>query len=390
MQARRRRRGQNPKPYKENERWKFKYRIDQAQADGQIRRVQRTKVLGRLDEMTFSEACREARRFIQPIDDLRPGIEHSEHTMADLIQRWRVAIAPNLKRSTCESYDWAFKRIEPTFSAFKVSEIEKPDVQRFLTEAGRKLAPESVHDLRARLRGLLSVAVEWGWVAANPAAGRLRLPKRHHTRKRRILLPNQLWKLVLLLKAPYNVVVLVATLAGLRKGEIEALRWNDLRDDTITVDEASYLGTLGTPKSDKSNRRVAIGPTIHKALQEWRQQARFTESDDFVFAIRTNTPIDLHNAAPRHLKPGCRQLGIPEVSWHDLRHTYTTWGRKAGVNAEAMRDLLGHESVKTTLDIYSHVDDQGAAAMAIEDYALGGKLLPLSVTPLAGDQELTH
>ena len=83
-------------------------------------------------------------------------------------------------------------------------------------------------------------------------------------------------------------------------------------------------------------------------------------------------------------------VGIPEVSWHDLRHTYTTWGRKAGLNAEAMRDLPGHESVKTTLDIYSPANDQGAAAMAIEDYALGGNLLPLSVTPLAGDQELTH
>jgi hypothetical protein len=47
-----------------------------------------------------------------------------------------VAIAANLKRSTRESYDRAFKRIEPTFSAFKVSEIERPDEQRFLTEAG--------------------------------------------------------------------------------------------------------------------------------------------------------------------------------------------------------------------------------------------------------------
>ena len=55
-----------------------------------------------------------------------------------------------------------------------------------------------------------------------------------------------------------------------------------------------------------------------------------------------------------------------------------------------MRDLPCHESVKTTLDIYSHVDDQGAAAMAIEDYALGGNLLPLGVTPLAGDQDLTR
>ena len=78
------------------------------------------------------------------------------------------------------------------------------------------------------------------------------------------------------------------------------------------------------------------------------------------------------------------------MSWHDLRHTYTTWGRKAGVSPEAMRDLLGHESVKTTLDIYSHLDDQDAAAMAIEDYALGGKLLPLSVPPPEDGVELSH
>ena len=139
-----------------------------------------------------------------------------------------------------------------------------------------------------------------------------------------------------------------------------------------------------------ANLKRSTCESCDRALKEWRRQARFTESDDFVFVIRTNTPIDLHNAAPRHLKPGCRQLGIPEVSWHGLRHTYTTWGRKAGLNAEAMRDLPGHESVKTTLDIYSPANDQGAAAMAIEDHALGGKLLPLSVTPLAGDQELTH
>ena len=62
MKARRRRRGQNPKPYKERDRWKFKYRIDQAQPDGSVRRVQKTKVLGRTDEMSYSEACREARK----------------------------------------------------------------------------------------------------------------------------------------------------------------------------------------------------------------------------------------------------------------------------------------------------------------------------------------
>jgi len=69
------------------------------------------------------------------------------------------------------------------------------------------------------------------------------------------------------------------------------------------------------------------------------------------------------------------------VSWHDFRHTYTTWGRRAGVQAEGMRDQLGHASVQTTLDIYSHVDSQDGLAQAIENYATGGNMLPLGVTP---------
>lgn len=105
MQARRRRQGQNPKPYKGRGRWKFKYRIDQAQADGQIRRAQRTKVLGRLDEMTFSEVCREARRFVTPIDELKPGIGFSSRTVRDLIQRWRQTVGKTLRPSTQRSYE---------------------------------------------------------------------------------------------------------------------------------------------------------------------------------------------------------------------------------------------------------------------------------------------
>ena len=390
MQARRRRRGQNPKPYKERDRWKFKYRIDQAQPDGSVKRVQKTKVLGRTDEMSFSEASREARKFVTPIDELQPGVEHSERTMADLIRAWREAIAPNLKRSTCESYGWAFKRIKPAFGTAQISEIEKTDVQLFLTDAGRALAPESVHDLRARLRGLLSVAVDWGWIPANPAGGRLRLPKRRHVREKHILTPAQFLLLLSALPQPYSTVVCLAVLGGLRKGELEALRCVDILSNGVTVDEANYRGTLDSPKTERSNRTVAIGPIVQRALDEWLRVAPFTGPSDFVFSIRTNSPINLKNTVERHVKPACRRLGIPAVSWHDLRHTYTTWGRRAGVKAESMRDQLGHSSVKTTLDIYSHVDSQDGVAEAIEAYGTQGKLLPLNVTPEARDQELTH
>ena len=369
--ARRRRRGQNPKPKKENGQWKIRYWIDQAQADGTVRRVKKTKCLGKVGEMTLSQACREARQFLQPINDLEGGIEYSEMTVNQLIAKWRTAIKPNLKRSTQESYEWAFKRIERVFGRVPVAQMEKADVQVFLTEAGQDLAPESLYDLRARLSGLVSTAEEWGWIrsGANPVKGKLVLPERAPVRQKVILWPAVFRQLVMALPQPYSTVLMLAVLSGLRKGELEALRRRDLRPRKVTVDAAVYRGHLDSPKTPKSRRSVSIGPTTRKALEEWCSVAKFKGADDFLFAIRTNTPIDLHNAVARHIKPMCRKLGIPEVSWHDLRHTYTTWGRRAGVKAEAMRDQLGHSSVLMTLDVYSHTEDRESEAALIERYA---------------------
>ena len=128
------------------------------------------------------------------------------------------------------------------------------------------------------------------------------------------------------------------------------------------------------PKTPKSKREVSIGPIAQAAIDEWRKQAKFTGSNDFMFAIRTNSPIDLHTAVARHLKPAARRAGVPVVSWHDLRHTYTTWGRLAGIKPETMRDQLGHSSVLMTLDVYSHAQDRRAEAVMIERFACPGAL----------------
>ena len=208
---------------------------------------------------------------------------------------------------------------------------------------------------------------------AEAPAGRLRLPESVPAREKRILYPEQCRRLVYELDQPYSSIITLAVLTGLRKGEIEALRWVDIRPGEIIVDEAVYRGQLGSPKTTRSRRGIAVGEQVQQSLTEWHKQAKFTDPDDFIFTIRTNSPIDLHNAAARHIKPTCRKLGLPEVSWHDLRHTYTTWGRRAGVQPETMRDQLGHSSVQITLDVYSHVQDRADAAARIEQYAAQGE-----------------
>jgi len=53
------------------------------------------------------------------------------------------------------------------------------------------------------------------------------------------------------------------------------------------------------------------------------------------------------------------------MSWHDFRHAYTTWGRQAGVEAEIMRDQVGHASVLMTQDLYTHLEDRTSAVEGI-------------------------
>lgn len=384
---------QKPEPKAENGLWKIRYREPVEQPDGTIRREQRTKCLGSVSGITLSEARKERDNFLKPINDVAIGVEHRRKIMAVLVTRWNSAVKPTLKFSTQSSYQWALKRILPAFGNSELSTIGRADVQTFLTVAGKSLSPESVRDLRRCLRGLCSIAEEWGWINGNPAAGRLRLPERTPRRPKVILWPEQFWALVRHLPQPYRAIVILAVLGGLRRGELAALRWNDnLEAGAVIVDEACYWGKadkehgltswrISTPKTAKSRRKVTIGPIAQQAINEWRSatwpstgkpRARFTGPDDFMFAIRTNTPIDLHSAVARHLKGAAETAKVPVVSWHDLRHTYTTWGRLAGMKPEVMRDQLGHSSVLMTLDVYSHANQAkeraGEVAM-IEQFA---------------------
>jgi site-specific recombinase XerD len=98
--------------------------------------------------------------------------------------------------------------------------------------------------------------------------------------------------------------------------------------------------------------------------------------DEYVFALRTSTPCNLDRVAAKLLKPAGRKLGIEPLSWHDLRHSFCTLGRHEGIAPEVMQRLMRHTDIRTTLEIYSHVTENGAAEL-IE----GSNVLPASCYP---------
>ena len=80
---------------------------------------------------------------------------------------------------------------------------------------------------------------------------------------------------------------------------------------------------------------------------EWRNQG-------LVFASNKGTPLDAQNIVNRHFKPLLKRASLPDIRWHDLRHTYATLLLSMGTHPTYVQKSLGHASVQLTLDRYSH------------------------------------
>jgi integrase len=87
---------------------------------------------------------------------------------------------------------------------------------------------------------------------------------------------------------------------------------------------------------------------------EERVQATYYEDSGLVFATAKGTPLDAQNIVNRYFKPLLRQAGLPDIRWHDLRHTYATLLLSRGTHPTYVQKSLGHASVQLTLDRYSH------------------------------------
>ena len=86
-----------------------------------------------------------------------------------------------------------------------------------------------------------------------------------------------------------------------------------------------------------------------------------------MFPNTSGGPTDYTNLVPRHFKPLLKRAGLPNIRFHDLRHTCATLLLAKGVHPKIVSEMLGHSSVSITLDTYSHVipglGDAAAGAM---------------------------
>ena len=133
--------------------------------------------------------------------------------------------------------------------------------------------------------------------------------------------------------------------------------------------------TLGETKTRRGRRQVNLTPRTVAVLKDHRERqleqrakhAGMYVDHGLIFSSEIGTPLNPENLVKRSFKPLLKRSGLPEIRFHDLRHTCATLLMGRGVHPKLVQELLGHATIAMTLDTYSHylpsMGDQASGAM---------------------------
>lgn len=313
----------------------------------------------------------------------------SDLTVRRLIEDWLARGAARWRPNTVYNYrERAEHQIYPELGSALAASLTTPRLQHWVDGLHRSgLAPTTIRFAVTVLKIALREAAAIGLIPANPAVG-LRLPAQRRA-------PSPTWSLdeasrVIAAVADepmWNALYRLALASGMRSGELRALRWSDVREaDGLvrvrrTISRAADGRTIiGETTKTGRERAVAIPPSTMKALAVWRtaQKARrigkanVWRDLDLVFDRGDGGILESGTWHERHVAI-IAKAGVTPITLHQLRHTNATLELEAGTHPRVVSERLGHVSITTTLDRYSHVsvDLQRAAAEALDDRLFG-------------------
>ena len=305
----------------------------------------------------------------------------------DFAQGWLETHAEvECKPSTKRSYEQLLRlHVTPRFGSKKLTDIHRDEIKQFLsalTQATKeidgtavpKYARNTLRLIVCALRTVLNAAVEDGLIESNPAAKVGKFAKSEKPAHQASAMTRDEAKVFLAtvqeVCPDWHPFFLTALRAGLRKGELIALKWGDIQFGENDGDSNRYIlvqrnfshGRFTTPKSKRS-RRVDLSKRLRSTLLELRDKrmldafmvGRTSIADDLVFPSQNGTVIKPDNIVPRYMEPALEKAGLRRFRFHDLRHTFGSLLIQDGASLAYVRDQMGHSSIQITVDTYGHL-----------------------------------
>jgi integrase len=315
----------------------------------------------------------EARQYLQTIQSqIQDGLTFlgAKTTLSEFLEEWLKSYKQSVRSKTYFQYvQIVHQHINPVLGTIKLRDLRPDEIQSFYNakiESGT--SPRSVLIIHAVLHRALNLALRWGLLGRNPAQAVSR-PK-FKRKEMKTLNDSQVRTLLSASKGSRNEALFwLAVTTGMRQGEILGLKWSDLEWANKRLHVQRQLQRLkdgglvfSEPKSAAGKRAIVLSSTIivklreHLNLQQQeRQQAgnRWQEND-LIFPSTFGTPLD-HRNLYRDYKELLKEAGLPDIRFHDLRHTAATLMLQQGVHPKVVQERLGHADISLTLNTYSHV-----------------------------------
>jgi len=341
--------------------WVARWREDVLREDGSVGRMLRSVVLGSVADLpTRADAQTRLEEQLRPLNQ---GTARPEATMAFgtfTETQWQTLVLPTLKLSTQHGYKNVLrKHVLPYWRDWRVRDIGRQVVQQWVAEKFRQRQGwQTVRNSWVLLSGILETAVEYGYLSVNPARG-VKFPQKELKDAPAIIAGADFTTLLAHVEEPYRTMVSLIAATGLRIGELLALRWRvlDLDHGTLAVRESVFEGKFQPPKTLKAKRTIPLGPNAVAALQAHQQRVMRTAPEDVVFGNRKGAPMRESKILTEVLQPAAVKAGLGRVTWHQFRHIHSSLLNDLRVPVKIAQEQLGHASIATTLNIYTHVVD---------------------------------
>src|SRR5712692_801972 len=282
------------------------------------------------------------------------GLPTLSELVPDILDRRKLTH----RTADCDRYRWK-KHIEPHFGHLKPSAVDVARIRAFVeVKLAEKLNPATIRIFIALLSAVFVDLTERGLATGNPARGLptslMRLIRPTHDPKKTPFIErlDDVRGIFLALPEPLNVAYAIGALAGLRTGEVFALRWQhvDVPARRIHVRES-----VRGPLKDKDSRMVPIRDALAPILKAWKLKSG--GAGRIIPPLRCDgEKIDKHTPGI-YLRAALKQLGLTRagLGWYEAtRHTFASQWVMAGASIEKLKEILGHYSVVMT-ERYAHL-----------------------------------
>jgi integrase len=302
-------------------------------------------------------------------------IDPTRVTVAVFLDRWLEHMRGQVSPRSHERYaELVRKNIIPLLGAVALTKLQPTMISqayaKALSSGHRKraggLSPRTVHHMHRVLRQALQQALRWQLLGRNPAD--VVKPPRVEKAKRPTLSAEEAARL--LSRLAHSRVywpTLIALATGMRRGEILALRWENIDLDrgilqvVETIEETKTSLRFKPPKNGKTRGITLPAFAVDELRRLKREQAEellklgVRQAGNSLVCGRADGQLHVPSALTYEFARFVRRLkDLPQVRFHDLRHSHATQLLVSGLHPKIAQERLGHSSISITLDLYSH------------------------------------